>query len=427
MSDGYPINDLYIAYFFSSSGSVFRSGTIWCSYSRPNTSSGISYVVNNLLPRSPQNVSVLWALPTGYTTSTWPDWTAEIYEGSTLLASTSLLSTSMTAHGSAIHFTPSSSAVTLMLHPTTSTSSILVQSITYDSITYTPGTAFATICDDDQYRYGYNGKLKDNEYAGLGNSLDYSARRYRTREARFPSPDPKKASFPHKSPYVAFSDNPLVFTDPSGKTDFYFNGKCKGTDGVNNGLIGVLGSNGVARQVAAACKDGNTYADFGELKNGTSNNQLAVIHRDILKQAVQCLYMALSKGANCEYSYGMKKNAEGGYSTTYTHVGQDYDLTKPERVNGGSFSRDLDVTIHSHPTGVQGLGFSPLTPTTDNGFGVGDAALFSHHEMNVIVGKDGKPLLTGGTVEDMRSSAIMFMELQLKCYCIYRKTKRRKF
>jgi hypothetical protein len=61
----------------SSSSPVYASGSNWCRINSPNTASGMSYYINDLLPRSIQNVSVLWAFPPGYTSSTC-DWTAEI-------------------------------------------------------------------------------------------------------------------------------------------------------------------------------------------------------------------------------------------------------------------------------------------------------------------------------------------------------------
>ena len=38
---------------------------------------------------------------------------------------------------------------------------------------------------EDRYEFGFNGKLKDNEIAGVGNSLDYGFRMQDTRLARF--------------------------------------------------------------------------------------------------------------------------------------------------------------------------------------------------------------------------------------------------
>ena len=366
---------------------------------------GVQYTVHPVSGGLPQNIQI--NVSSGASAGWRAVLTQGAYSSSILLTATGYNTLSFTAP-------MSGTAVLQIIHPTIVPlpgPTIIINDIILDTFIFVPTLVVSQISSDNEYKYGFNGQMKDDEWAGTGKYLDFGARKYDTRIGHFPSPDSKQASFPYKSPYIAFSDNPIIFTDPSGKTDFYFNGKWKGTDGVNNGLIGVLRDKSVAKQVAAASKDGKAYADFGELKNGTSNTQLAVIHKDILSKSLHALYVANSKGANREYSYGMKKNSDGSYTTVYEHEGQEYDLTKKGRANGGSFSRDLDVTIHSHPTGLDRvgntLGFSDAShPTSDNGFGAGDAPLFSHHDMNIIVGKNGQPTVTGGVVEDMRSSAI---------------------
>jgi hypothetical protein len=52
------------------------------------------------------------------------------------------------------------------------------------------------VCDEDLYHYGFNGKMKDNEWAGVGNHIDFGARGLDTRIARFNSVDPLTKKFP---------------------------------------------------------------------------------------------------------------------------------------------------------------------------------------------------------------------------------------
>jgi len=66
------------------------------------------------------------------------------------------------------------------------------------------------------YRYGYNGKENDNEVKGTGNSIDYGARIYDPRVARFQSPDPLKDRLPGKSNYMYAGNNPIVYIDYQG-------------------------------------------------------------------------------------------------------------------------------------------------------------------------------------------------------------------
>lgn len=76
-----------------------------------------------------------------------------------------------------------------------------------------PGMQF----NSSDYRYGFNGKEKDNELKGEGNSYDFHARFYDPRVARWLSTDPLEAKFPSVSTYSAMANNPVMFVDPDGK------------------------------------------------------------------------------------------------------------------------------------------------------------------------------------------------------------------
>ena len=66
------------------------------------------------------------------------------------------------------------------------------------------------------YRYGFNGKMKDNEWAGVGNSYDYGFRRYDPRIARFNSVDPLTMKYPMLTPYQFASNTPIQAIDLDG-------------------------------------------------------------------------------------------------------------------------------------------------------------------------------------------------------------------
>ena len=74
------------------------------------------------------------------------------------------------------------------------------------------------ICDkvDDKYRYGYNGKIKDNEWAGVGNHYDYGARMQDPRTGRFISVDPLSKEYPWYTPYQFAGNSPIRFIDRDG-------------------------------------------------------------------------------------------------------------------------------------------------------------------------------------------------------------------
>ncbi len=66
------------------------------------------------------------------------------------------------------------------------------------------------------YRYLFNGMEVDNEVSGNGNSYTTEFRQYDPRLGRWKSLDPLMHQFPWMSPYVAFDNNPIYYTDPFG-------------------------------------------------------------------------------------------------------------------------------------------------------------------------------------------------------------------
>ncbi len=76
--------------------------------------------------------------------------------------------------------------------------------LTYDRVVY------HTICDNSaDYRYGFNGQEKDNEKAGLGNTIVFKYRIHDTRLGRFLSVDPLEGEYPWNSTY-AFAENRVI-------------------------------------------------------------------------------------------------------------------------------------------------------------------------------------------------------------------------
>jgi RHS repeat-associated protein len=59
--------------------------------------------------------------------------------------------------------------------------------------------------------FGFNGKEKDDELKGEGNSLDFGGRIYDSRLGRWLSLDPTEAKYPGLSPYVFSYNSPLIF------------------------------------------------------------------------------------------------------------------------------------------------------------------------------------------------------------------------
>ncbi len=67
-----------------------------------------------------------------------------------------------------------------------------------------------------EYRYGFNGKEKDDEFSVDGGSYDFGARMYDARLGRWWSVDPKLKNGHIGSFYSSFDSNPISLIDPDG-------------------------------------------------------------------------------------------------------------------------------------------------------------------------------------------------------------------
>jgi len=79
-----------------------------------------------------------------------------------------------------------------------------------------PGRTFTTTA----YRYGFNGKEKDNETYGNGNIYDYGFRIYNPRLGRFLSVDPLSESYPWYTPYQFAGNKPIIAIDLDGLEEY---------------------------------------------------------------------------------------------------------------------------------------------------------------------------------------------------------------
>ncbi len=63
---------------------------------------------------------------------------------------------------------------------------------------------------------GFNGMEKNDEVIGEGASYSTTFRQFDPRLCRWLSLDPAMTKYPSQSPYLAFNNNPLFFTDSFG-------------------------------------------------------------------------------------------------------------------------------------------------------------------------------------------------------------------
>jgi len=91
----------------------------------------------------------------------------------------------------------------------------------------TPGRLFTS----SSYRYGFNGKEKDDEVNGSGVEYDYGMPIYDGRLCRFLTCDPFEKGYPMLSPYQFASNMPIIATDIDGleaNVELYGNSNDKG-------------------------------------------------------------------------------------------------------------------------------------------------------------------------------------------------------
>ena len=92
-----------------------------------------------------------------------------------------------------------------------------------------PGRQF----NSGNYRFGFNGKEKDDELKGNGNSYDFGDRIYDPRIGNWLSIDPLFGKYPAFSPYSFAADNPILFVDRDGREIWisFQDNRVKGADG----------------------------------------------------------------------------------------------------------------------------------------------------------------------------------------------------
>lgn len=71
-----------------------------------------------------------------------------------------------------------------------------------------PGRKFSA---GSEYRFGFNGKEKDDDTYGNGNEYDYGDRIYNPRIGRWLSLDPLQKKYPNETPYFYTGGNPILF------------------------------------------------------------------------------------------------------------------------------------------------------------------------------------------------------------------------
>lgn len=198
--------------------------------------------------------------------------------------------------------------------------------------------------------------------------------------------DPKSSNQPSWSPYKFGLDNPVIYIDPSGETEFYYNGMWIGTDGKENNLVAIVSDKNVAREIEEHSLAGREFL-FPKAEHGFNEGGIFIIHKDVYKKAVEVFSNSMSeKGKRREFWAVMKQSSDGSFQTTHEGVGEEGSGQSdgfPEKVNS-------DVSIHSHNTGwwlnEKGIveSASAGKPSDADKDGV-----FPRFSLNIVVGKLG--------------------------------------
>ncbi|MCK6612179.1 MAG: RHS repeat-associated core domain-containing protein, partial [Bacteroidia bacterium] len=239
-----------------------------------------------------------------------------------------------------------------------------------------------------EYRYGFNGKEKDNEIYGDGNAYNFEARIQDPRlGGRFLSLDPLAAKYPGISPYAYCLNNPLIYVDKDGRDailivfpDYKIDpeikvGKWKAPKIGGLGHAGVLIIN---NKTGAA-----TYYEYGRYptKDGTKGrvrkydvgkitfDKDGNATEESVNKAMGIISQKSGQGGNIEGAYiksdkykEMKAYADGKYNESnpgnkdYDKDREPYTLTEN---NCGTFAADC---INQDPT-VDQPSISNPTPT----------------------------------------------------------------
>jgi RHS repeat-associated protein len=154
----------------------------------------------------------------------------------------------------------------------------------------------------------------DDEIKGVGNSVNYLFRMHDPRLGRWLSPDPKFALQPNWSPYKFGLNNPIIFVDPEGKTEFYSNGKWIGTDGVDNNLVAKVTDRKVRRAIIKSTIQGLNYEAQSINAAAESKNGMFLMNKDVLNYSNYMLKLSLTPyGQVGEYGNTMSKNGNSTF------------------------------------------------------------------------------------------------------------------
>ena len=255
----------------------------------------------------------------------------------------------------------------------------------------------------EDYRFGFNGKENLNDVKGIGKLQDFGARIYDTRLGRWLTLDGKSSSKQFESNYSFVKNNPIIFLDPDGYSEFYsVTGKWIGTDGSGTKDKVLVTSKDLVNAISEVTKSGLNYiTPIPETQN------FVLPHDQVLVQSVDVFSKTVQYGGKAEFMKTLKLNESGNYDIIQDVRGPDYD-PRESSANSGVAPLYGDVNIHSHPLGIYQKPDKSYSSFDANEPSPADISNYDKNKVNIIVGKQGDVLNPKSYFEvgDMRENII---------------------
>ncbi len=234
-----------------------------------------------------------------------------------------------------------------------------------------PELQWYTGSDSSNYRYGFNGQEKDNEVAGVGNSMTAEFWQYDSRLGRRFNRDPKPNAL--TSEYACFANNPIWYSDPLGDTlkisyysGFLGLGKMKTVIYKEGSLFNEDGSAFQGKTKGFLKQSLDALNDIRNTKEGGSMLEELEGSTKVFTIAKRLSYTTNDKNGQVKYHSGNQfvssdiYKAYGNQFQTDPELSQAYNSKKAQGIdfNGGSGG-----TIYWNPYGGVSLKESGSSPT----------------------------------------------------------------
>ncbi|MBI3518043.1 MAG: hypothetical protein HY062_01630 [Bacteroidetes bacterium] len=182
-------------------------------------------------------------------------------------------------------------------------------------------------------KYGMNGKEKDDEISGNGNSYDFGARQNDSRLGRWWSVDPKYKLSPQNSPYCFAANNPIYYIDADGNVIQPANEKSK--QEYNSAVTKLFTGNDVVTKMLTVTGEAT---NIGSISREDYAKAMGSLNDPDQRAAFHGLYLA----ANSQKVYNVQVVGEG---ETATVGGKDATSGAIRSAGGVTYSQDANAPV----------------------------------------------------------------------------------